>query len=70
MDRAAIEVHHPNAVKPQTLSEIVARAQVILAAAAEWNGPSKADTIKALNDLLRGPEANASLAAAEREVQS
>lgn len=52
------------------LARMVADAQVILSAASEWTGPSKADTIKALNDLLRGPAANAALVAAEREVQS
>lgn len=43
------------------LGRFIAEAQAILAANAEFTGPSKADTIKALNDLLHGPEANAAL---------
>lgn len=42
-------------------AHFMAEAQAILAEFDKPIGPSKADTIKALNNLLRGPEANAAL---------
>ena len=53
-----------NAAAIHPLAKIVTDAQAILAAGAELMGPSKAETIKALNDLLRGSLANAALLSA------
>lgn len=43
------------------LAQRIMQAQEILEAHARLTGPSKADTIKALNDLLRTPAANLDL---------
>lgn len=40
------------------LAQRIMRAQEILEEHVRLTGPSKADTIKALNELLRSPEAN------------
>jgi hypothetical protein len=47
------------------LARILTDAQAILADHDRLTGPSKADTIKLLNDLLRSPEANDALLSAE-----
>jgi hypothetical protein len=52
----------PSAVNAgHELATILLRAQEILAAADDMAGPSKADTIKSLNELLRSPLTNAAL---------
>lgn len=50
------------------LARFISEAQTILADHDRLTGPSKADTIKKLNDLLRGPEANAALLHADAHV--
>jgi hypothetical protein len=50
------------------LARFMFEAQAILVANATFTGPSKADTIKALNDLLRGPQANAALLFADSDT--
>jgi hypothetical protein len=52
------------------LAQLIIEAQAILIAGSALIGPSKADTIKALADVLCSPHANAALARAEVQASA
>jgi hypothetical protein len=52
------------------LAQLVSEAQAIVIAGSALMGPSKADTIKALAELLCGPRANIALQHADTQLQA